>query len=106
MSAIVSNGFKSGFKFPLSMIASKLTAKGGGVYYMISRSLGKEFGGSVGILLYLSTTAGVAIYILGAVEVLIVNMSLFFSFFLLIYNSFLLILILSRLNDSTFQTPF
>jgi hypothetical protein len=43
---------------------------GGGAYYIISRSLGKEIGGSVGILFYLGNVIGSAMYALGIVEIL------------------------------------
>ncbi|KAI9168133.1 hypothetical protein H9P43_007504 [Blastocladiella emersonii ATCC 22665] len=52
-----------------ALIANGVNAAGG-AYYMISRTLGREVGGSIGILYYLSTTISVAIAVLGAMEVL------------------------------------
>ena len=40
---------------------------------MISRSLGPEFGGAVGILFYLGTTVASSMYTVGAVEILLVS---------------------------------
>lgn len=45
--------------------------KGGGSYHMISRCLGPDFGGAIGILFYLGTVCGCSMYILGAAEAFI-----------------------------------
>jgi potassium/chloride transporter 4/5/6 len=57
----------------MAAIATNGIVPAGGAYYMISRSLGKEVGGSVGILFYLTTAVATAMYVLGAVEVLTVS---------------------------------
>ena len=52
----------------IAAIATNAPVKTGGAYYMISRSLGIEIGGAVGIPLYLAQAFSVALYIIGFSE--------------------------------------
>ncbi|GJJ70481.1 solute carrier family 12 (potassium/chloride transporters), member 9 [Entomortierella parvispora] len=57
----------------LSAISTNGTVRGGGVYYLLSRSLGPEFGGSIGLIYFLGTVIGCGMNVLGFVEPLISN---------------------------------
>jgi amino acid transporter len=57
--------------FSISSIATNMRVGGGGAYYMISRSLGAEVGGSIGIPLYLAQALVISLYIVGFTESLI-----------------------------------
>ncbi len=54
--------------FSLSAIATNLEVRGGGVYFMVSRVLGPDFGGSIGITLYLALAVNVAFHTIGFTE--------------------------------------
>ena len=52
----------------LSAIATSMNVRAGGKYYLISRTLGREIGGAIGVPLYLSQAISVAFYIIGFTE--------------------------------------
>ncbi len=52
----------------IAEIATNLKVEGGGEYYIISRSFGPLFGGTIGISLYLSQTISVAFYLIAFSE--------------------------------------
>ncbi len=66
----LANGISVLTTFSLSAIATNLKVKGGGDYYLISRTLGLEFGGAIGIVLYLAQSVSIAFYCIGFGEVL------------------------------------
>ncbi len=51
--------------FSLAAVATNLKVKGGGDYYLISRTLGLEFGGAIGIVLFLAQSVSIAFYCIG-----------------------------------------
>ena len=44
----------------------------GGAYYLISRSLGPEFGGSIGLIFAFANAVAVAMYVVGFAETVVV----------------------------------
>jgi amino acid transporter len=52
----------------LSAVATNTKVQGGGAYFLISRSLGVEFGGAIGIVFFLAQAISVAMYIIGFTE--------------------------------------
>ncbi|KFD56271.1 hypothetical protein M513_02726 [Trichuris suis] len=59
----------------ISAIATNGKIESGGTYYMLSRNLGPEFGGAIGILYYLANTVETAMFVAGAAEILLVYMA-------------------------------
>ncbi|MEM7454785.1 MAG: amino acid permease [Planctomycetota bacterium] len=54
--------------FSLSAVATNTRVEGGGAYFLISRSLGAEFGGAIGIVFFLAQAISVAMYVIGFTE--------------------------------------
>jgi amino acid transporter len=52
----------------VSSIATDKKIKGGGIYYMLSRSLGLPMGGAIGILIFIATSLSIALYMIGFAE--------------------------------------
>jgi amino acid transporter len=49
----------------LSAVATNLRVTGGGDYYLISRTLGVEYGGALGLVLFLAQSVSIAFYSIG-----------------------------------------
>ncbi|OAD57765.1 Bumetanide-sensitive sodium-(potassium)-chloride cotransporter [Eufriesea mexicana] len=52
----------------MSAISTNGLIKGGGTYYMISRSLGPEFGGAIGLIFSLANAVACSMYVVGFCE--------------------------------------
>lgn len=81
----------------MSAIATNGKVPAGGSYFMISRSIGPEFGGAVGILFYLGTSMAAAMYLVGSVEVFLVGF--FYNIFATITLCVCVCVCLAELKD-------
>ncbi len=57
----------------MSVIATNTPVRGGGAYFLISRALGSQFGGAIGLALFLAQALSVPFYILAFTNSLIVR---------------------------------
>ncbi len=55
----------------VASIATNRTVRAGGDYYMLSRSLGLEIGGAIGVALFFAQALSVSLYVLGFTEALL-----------------------------------
>lgn len=55
----------------VSSIATNMKVKGGGAYYLISRSLGVEFGGVIAVVFFIAQAVAVTLYVMGFTEALL-----------------------------------
>ncbi len=55
----------------VASIATNMKVKGGGAYYLISRSIGVEFGGVIAIFFFIAQAVAVALYVVGFTEALL-----------------------------------
>ncbi len=65
---LIANGISFLTGLSLSAIATSMQVRAGGNYYIISRSLGLEIGGAIGLPLFASQAISVAFYIIGFTE--------------------------------------
>jgi len=68
----------------ISAISTNTRGRGGGAHFLISRSLGPEFGGSIGLALFTAQTLSVPFYILGFAESLVITFPSLQTYFLFI----------------------
>lgn len=59
--------------FSLSAIATNTKVEGGGAYYLISRSLGVEFGGAIGLVFFMAQAISVAMYVIGFTDAVVAS---------------------------------
>ncbi len=55
----------------ISSISTNMRVRGGGAYYLISRSLGVEFGGVIAVFFYTAQAVAVTLYLVGFTEALL-----------------------------------
>lgn len=68
----------------ISAISSNTPVKGGGVYFLISRTLGPGFGGSIGITLFLAQGISIPFNILGFAEAICTDFPVIAPYYFLI----------------------
>jgi len=67
---LFANGISVLTSLSLSAVATNLRVKRGGDYYLISRTLGHEFGGAIGLVLFMAQAISIGFYCIGFAEVM------------------------------------
>lgn len=67
---LIANAISILTSLSMAAVATNIHVKVGGVYYIISRTLGAQYGGAIGIVMYLAQAVSVAFYCIGFGEVL------------------------------------
>ncbi len=79
----------------ISAISTNTPVKGGGAYFLISRSLGPGFGSSIGLSLFIAQALSVPFYVLGFSEALVKNFPILEPYyFWLVLGTGLMVLIM------------
>ena len=65
---LLANGISVLTFLSLSAISTNIRVKVGGVYYLLSRTLGLEFGGAIGIVMFLAQSISIAFYCIDRVS--------------------------------------
>lgn len=85
----------------ISAISTNTPVKGGGAYFLISRSLGPGFGSSIGVTLFIAQALSVPFYILGFSEALAKNFPAIEPYYLwIVLGTGLIIFIMSWVGAS------
>jgi amino acid transporter len=67
---VFANGISVLTSLSMSAVATNIQVKRGGDYYLISRTLGHEFGGAIGLVLFLAQAISIGFYCIGFAEVM------------------------------------
>ena len=68
---LIAKGITLTTSFSIAAISSNMRTRGGGAYFMISRVLGPEFGGGIGVALFFAQALSIPFYLLGFTEALV-----------------------------------